>query len=115
MDEADEDPVAVTIKNGIHSNLRKYAVVEIRSLLECLLEKAGMEGMFQATLGARRRGRNHMRRVHVVKDTGSSVKLKIKPGDNTTCCEVYLIVPSTFSGRSTDFLELLREIAPQMG
>jgi len=109
-----EDRVFVAIKYGMHSDTKKYAISEIRSLLERLFKKAGMKGMLRVTLGARRRGRNHMKRIHVVNENGSSVKMKIKPGDNNTCCEVRVIVPREFAGRSSDLLEHLREVASHM-
>jgi hypothetical protein len=107
------DTVIVTVKNGIHPYI-KYPIREIRTFLKGFFEKAGIAGMFQVTLGARKRGRNHMRKVSVIKENGSSVKLKVKPGGSDTCCEVYVIVPKEWSGRAVDLLKILRECAPQM-
>lgn len=109
-----DDRVVVALKNGMHANTRKYALGEIKILLEDLLERAGMKGAFRVTLGARKRGRKHMNRVRVLGESGSAVRLKVKPGDNNTCCEVYVIVPHDFNGRAFDFLELLRAAAPHL-
>lgn len=106
--------LVIALKYGMHADAKKYAGSEIKRLLEQLFKKAGITGVLRVTLGARRRGRNHMRKVCVLDENGSSVKLKIKPGDNNTCCEVRVIVPREFSGRSSDLLEHLREVASHM-
>lgn len=75
-------------------NLRPTTVRLAVEMIEDLLEKCNIRGQFLLKHRQQTQSRSE-RRIKVPRAVGSSVRLTVRPGDNSTCWEYDLVCPGT--------------------